>query len=322
MLKIIADQQIPLLDYFFGDVAEVQAIPAAEFSPERVVSADILLVRSTVKINQALLQQHRPDFIGSCVSGQDHLDQSWLQSAGIPYYCAKGCNALAVQAYVTQIINVLRYRGILPMAGQAAVVGVGHVGALVAKSLLEFGYQVRLSDPLRAEREPGLEHSNIDRLLDSDLICLHTPLTQDGACPTYHLLNADRVAKLKPDAVLLNAGRGEVIAPDGLMRPDIHYCLDVWPVEPAVDPRWVANSLVATPHIAGHTVLGKCQGTAMVYQVLAERFGWPDKILPQCYRVNCHQALIQLSQQFKRAMSDCTGSTGQLFQQMRMQYCP
>lgn len=321
-MLIVADKQIPLLQYFFDDVADVEAIAASEFCPQAVAEADIVLVRSTVKVNEALFTKHRPRFIGSCVSGQDHLDQSWLQSAGIAYYCATGCNAVAVQAYVNQVISILHSQSILPKTGQAAVIGVGHVGSLVAHSLNQLGYQVRLCDPIRVQQQADFQHQEIDQLLDSDLICLHTPLTKIGPYPTYQLFNADRVSRLKPGAVLLNAGRGAVIAPDALMRSDIHYCLDVWPTEPEVVPQWLENSALATPHIAGHTILGKCQGTAMVYQALAEQFGWPKKPLPQHYHDNQHRDLLQYDQQFRRAIDNSYGSTAQVFKQMRMQYCP
>ncbi len=320
MLKVVADQNIPLLDYFFSDVAQVVTLPASQFSPEEIDGADVVLVRSTVKVDAQLFAQHRPRWVGSCVSGQDHLDLAWLDQQAIPFYCATGCNAPAVSAYVAQAATHLRAAGKLADAAKIAVIGVGHVGRLVAAQFESLGYQVQHCDPLRAAVDPTFPHVDLADLFDCDMLCLHTPLTQSGAYPTQHMIDADYVAQLKSGAIILNAGRGAVLTPDALMREDLVYCLDVWPIEPAVESDWLQHCFLATPHIAGHTWLGKFQGTAWVYQALAGEFGWPIKTLPTAFQANEHQDLLALTADFKQGVLAAGISSGEFFQISRRQY--
>ena len=117
----------------------------------------------------------------------------------------------------------------------------------------------------------------------ADIICLHTPLTKEGADASRHLLNEDRLRALKQGALLLNAGRGAVIDNSALLqvaseRPDLVLILDVWEHEPSVDLELAQRCFIATPHIAGHSIDGKLRGTWMLYQQLCQRFEIEQKI--------------------------------------------
>lgn len=72
------------------------------------------------------------------------------------------------------------------------------------------------------------------------------------------------LARLKPDAVVMNSSRGEVVDGDALLRSG-HLCvLDVWEHEPRLDPQLLDRTLLATPHVAGYSEQGKATATAMV----------------------------------------------------------
>jgi D-specific alpha-keto acid dehydrogenase len=85
------------------------------------------------------------------------------------------------------------------------VVGTGRIGAAVMDRLRGFGCEVLAYDtrPLRDAHYVGLD----ELLRTSDIVTLHTPLTPE----TYHLLNAERIAELKPGAFVINTGRGPLL---------------------------------------------------------------------------------------------------------------
>jgi len=115
-------------------------------------------------------------------------------------------------------------------------------------------------------------------LAQADIVSLHTPLVTSGPWPSHHLLNEETLGLLKPDAILLNTGRGAVIDNQALLRlkaqrPDMTLVLDVWEGEPVIDPRLAAQCAIATPHIAGYALDGKIRGSWMLYRALCEFLG-------------------------------------------------
>jgi erythronate-4-phosphate dehydrogenase len=103
-MLIVADENIPLLDSFFGDIGDIRQVPGRSMSAADVKDADILLVRSVTRVNQELLANSRVRFVGTCTIGTDHIDQDWLKSARIAFSAAPGCNANSVVEYVLAII--------------------------------------------------------------------------------------------------------------------------------------------------------------------------------------------------------------------------
>ena len=110
-----------------------------------------------------------------------------------------------------------------------------------------------------AVEAPGIDHmvgfDSLDDVLQyADVIAMCVPSTPT----TYHLLNAERIASLKPDAIIINAGRGDAIESqalaDALAEGRIHgAALDVTEPEPlpADSPLWCEPKCLITPHVAG-----------------------------------------------------------------------
>ena len=91
------------------------------------------------------------------------------------------------------------------------VVGTGRIGTAVLDRLRGFGCRVLTHDVRRSRAH---EHVPLDRLLrGSDVVTLHTPLTAD----THHLLDRRRLASMKPDAILVNTGRGALVDTEALL---------------------------------------------------------------------------------------------------------
>ena len=65
-LKIVADENILLLDEFFGDMGQIARYPGRTLAPEQLSAADVLLLRSVTRVDEKLLAKSTPAFIGTC----------------------------------------------------------------------------------------------------------------------------------------------------------------------------------------------------------------------------------------------------------------
>ena len=282
-MLIVADENIPLLDSFFGDIGEIRRVSGRSMSNEDVRDADIVLVRSVTRVNRELLEGSRVRFVGTTTIGTDHVDLDWLEAAGIRFSAAPGCNANSVAEYVLSVLSLHAERRGLADWSQLSVgiVGVGNVGGELAHKLERLGFDVRLCDPPRADREEDdQEFVSLEEAMKCDVVSLHTPLTREGDHPTLHMMGHRELEALGANQLLINAGRGEVIDSSALLArldqgnaPTV--ALDVWEQEPRIHPELVDRVWLATPHIAGYSLEGKVQGTEMIYQSLSQFLGLP-----------------------------------------------
>lgn len=281
-MQILADENIPLVEAFFGHLGDIRRLPGRQIRRADVGAADVLLVRSVTQVGPELLEGSRVRFVGTCTIGTDHLDLAWLEQAGIHWQNAPGCNARGVVDYILGCLLALaEVTGVALPQRCYGIVGVGQVGSRLAQVLQGLGWSVLLCDPPRQAREGG-DFLALDELLERcDVISLHTPLTHSGAWRTQHLLDAKRLARLRPGAWLLNASRGPVVDNRALAevlawRSDLEVALDVWEHEPTVDVTLAARCRIATPHIAGYSLDGKMRGTAMIYRALCRFLGYAE----------------------------------------------
>lgn len=279
-MHIVADENIPLLNEFFSDFGDITLIEGRSMTAADLAGAEILLVRSVTRVDRSLLEGTPVKFVGTATIGTDHIDLDYLQQAGIGFQSAPGCNAQAVVDYVLSALSVLvDERGITFTDLTVGIIGVGNVGSLLRQRLLDMGVKVLAVDPFLDEETSG-PLVTLDEALQADVVTLHTPMTRDGDYPTWHLINAERLAKMKPDACLINSSRGAVVDNAALLQHmqtnrDFEAILDVWENEPLVDLDLLHRCLLATPHIAGYSLDGKMRGTEFVYQGLCEFLGLP-----------------------------------------------
>ena len=140
---------------------------------------------------------------------------------------------------------------------EVGIVGASNVGRHVITLLQPFGPKVLLYDPFVSEEEAvelDAEKVELDDLLRrADVVSLHAPSNKH----TYHMLNAEGLALMKDDALLINTGRGTLIEEEALVRElangRFFAFLDVTdPEPPAADsPLRSLPNVVVTPHIAG-----------------------------------------------------------------------
>ncbi|MBC7182561.1 MAG: 4-phosphoerythronate dehydrogenase, partial [Marinobacter sp.] len=213
-MLIVADENIPLLDSFFGDFGEVRRVSGRSMTAGDVRDADILLVRSVTRVNRELLEGSRVRFVGTTTIGTDHVDLDWLEQEGIQFSAAPGCNANSVAEYVLAVLSLYaEKRGLTDWTRlSVGIVGVGNVGGELARKLEKLGFDVRLCDPPRADLEQdGPPFVSLAEAMTCDVVSLHTPLTREGDHPTFHMIGEPELDSLGADQLLINSGRGEVI---------------------------------------------------------------------------------------------------------------
>ena len=235
----------------------------------------MLLVRSVTRVDRTLLEGSAVAFVGSATIGTDHVDQAYLAEQGIRFAHAPGCNANAVVQYDLSVLSNLQPDW---QSCTVGIVGCGNVGGRVYRTLKSLGVNCRVYDPfLSAEQIPDLV--DFQSVLAADIICVHTPLTTEGPFPTEHLFNAEVLAGLGENTLLINAGRGAVIDNGALLEhlksgSKLRVALDVWEPEPNINPGLLEQVLLATPHIAGYSREGKIRGTEMLAE---DYYQWSGK---------------------------------------------
>jgi erythronate-4-phosphate dehydrogenase len=274
-VKIVADEQIPYLDNFFGDRGQLIKKSSETISPQDLKEADLLLMRSVNKINRELLENSRVKMVCTATAGFDHVDVEWLNFANIKFAYAPGCNANAVAEYVVCCIAKLIQKNLLQIGQRAGLIGVGHVGSRVLEKLSILNFSILLNDPPRELKDPNFAGSPLLEFSHLDLICVHTSLTRTGAFPSYHLLDHNFLQGLNNKAVIINASRGEVLDEAALLDKT-NLCSDVWAHEPNINDDVAQQCLIATPHIAGYSLQAKYRATQQIYQSAKEFFSWPE----------------------------------------------
>lgn len=284
-MRILADENIPLVDAFFGAFGPIRRQGGRGIDRAALGDSEILLVRSVTEVDRALLQGSAVRFVGTCTIGTDHLDLDYFREAGIAWASAPGCNARGVVDYVLgSLLALAEHHGLSLRERCYGVVGAGQVGGRLLDVLRGLGWRVLVCDPPRQAREGG-DYVDLETILrECDAISLHTPLTRDGAWPTHHLLGAEQLVRLKPGAWLINAARGAVVDNAALreilqQRRDLDAVLDVWEGEPLADPQLADLCRLATPHIAGYSLDGKLRGTAQIYAAFCAWLGVPEEVV-------------------------------------------
>jgi erythronate-4-phosphate dehydrogenase len=279
MIRIVADDKIPFLKGALEEVAEMVYLPGSQITNGDLADADALITRTRTRCNRELLERTGIAIIASATIGYDHIDTEYCDSAGIAWSNAPGCNSSSVQQYVVSTLLYLASQRKLDLRKLSlGVIGVGNVGKKVKSAGEALGMKVLLNDPPRAREEGEDGFVSLDQLLaEADILTLHVPLNRGGSDNTFHLVSRDFIAGAKNGAVLINTSRGSVVDEQALMegigRSDFSdVVLDVFEQEPDIDSMLLEAITLATPHIAGYSLDGKANGTAMSVQSISRRF--------------------------------------------------
>jgi len=170
------------------------------------------------------------------------------------------------------------------------IVGMGRIGQAVARRAAAFGLSVHYHNrrrlPVSLETALGATwHDSLDEMLAAvDIVTLHTPLNADSR----DLIDARRIALLRPHVFLINASRGGIVDEDALIDALesgrlAGAGLDVWRHEPEIDPRLLAlDNVVMLPHMGSATFEGRIATGEKVIQNIrmwADGHRPPDQVL-------------------------------------------
>ena len=170
------------------------------------------------------------------------------------------------------------------------IVGMGRIGQAVARRARAFGlsihYHNRRRLPAVVEAELGAAwHADLDAMLGTiDVLTIHTPLNADSR----DLIDARRIALLRPHVHLINASRGGIVDEEAMVEALeggrlAGAGLDVWRHEPEIDPRLLAlPNVVMTPHMGSATYEGReATGSKVIANIRTWQDGHrpPDQVL-------------------------------------------
>ncbi len=238
---------------------------------QRGVDADIIAVSNLPLSAEVIKGWTKVKMIAVAFTGVDHIALDACKKQSIIVSNCAGYATAAVSELVFGMLISL-YRNLNPCdtavrAGKTkdgligfelegkkfGVVGTGAIGTRVAGIAQAFGCEVYAYS--RTPRElSGVTYTSLETLLSiCDIVSLHVPLTEE----TRGLLNADRFALMKQNAVLINTARGAVVDTEALTSAlntgkIAGACIDVFDNEPPLSPDMPllhAKNLIAAPHI-------------------------------------------------------------------------
>ena len=271
------DLDLSLL-YELGETKEYATTPA-ELMAERLKGVTVAVVNK-IKMNRETLNgADSLRLICVAATGYDNIDREYCAEKGIavcnvPAYSTNSVAQLTVSMALSLVTHLTEYRKFVhsgeysrsdaanrltPVYHEIAgltwgVVGGGGIGTRVAEIAKALGCRVLMC---RRKPETRFLAADIDTLCEqSDIISLHTPLTDE----TRHLINAERLAKMKETAVLINVARGAVTDEEAVAKAIESGKLgalgvDVYSVEPFTDGHpfyrlLQRDNVLLTPHMA------------------------------------------------------------------------
>ncbi len=283
---------------------------------EAVKQAEVLVPTVTDRIDKAVIGQagDQLKLIANFGTGVDNIDVETAVARGITVTNTPGVLTedtadmtmaliMAVARRITEGAAVIgpdnSWQGWSPtwMLGhriwgkRLGIIGMGRIGQAVARRAKAFGLQIHYHNrkPVHAKIAEELDATyweSLDQMLARmDIVsvnCPHTPAT-------YHLLSARRLKLLRPDAIIVNTARGEVIDENALARMleagELGGAgLDVFEHEPAVNPRLLkAKKAVLLPHMGSATIEGRIDmGEKVIINIKTWVDGHkpPDRVLP------------------------------------------
>lgn len=242
---------------------------------ERCKEAEILILANQPLRRAVIESCPRLKLLSVAFTGVDHVDLAACRARGIVVCNAAGYSTNAV-AELTFGLAIAVIRNIVPCDARAraegtkdglvgfelfgkkfGVVGTGAIGARVARIAQAFGCEVYAYSRTQKQEllDAGVCYVELDELVSTcDFVSLHVPLSAQ----TEHLIDAKRIASMKPNAVLINTARGPVVdnaaLAEALNAGKIAGAgIDVFETEPPVQrthPLVGAKHAVLTPHVA------------------------------------------------------------------------
>ena len=251
---------------------------------QRAAGAEVLITNKTLITAENMADLPELKYIGVLATGYNVVDIDAAKARGIvvtniPAYST----ASVAQMVFAHILNITQRVGyyadenkqgrwtknadfcywdtqLVELQGKKmGIVGFGNIGQATARIAQAFGMEVCVySSKPQFVLPSGIKKMDLDELFaECDVVSLHCPLTPD----TKEMVNAERLSKMKSNAILINTGRGPLINEQDLANAlnegrIAAAGLDVLSVEPSVEgnPLLTARNCFITPHIAWATL--------------------------------------------------------------------
>ena len=292
----IASEGVEILKKEGFEVVDLTEIPKDQLV-NHVAELDAMIVRSATKVRKEMIDAAKNlKVIGRAGVGLDNIDVEYAKSKGIKVINTPGATSISVaELTIGLLLAVMRKiayadremrkgawpkkkcKGIEMYGKTLGVIGMGRIGREVAKRARAFGMKVIYYDVYRpdeaTEKELGVEYRELDDLIsEADVITLHVPLLPE----TKHMINAERIAKMKDGAIIINAARGGIVDEEALyeaLKSGKLYgaALDVYENEPLKESKlFELDNIVLTPHIGAQAREGQTRAGIEVAQKIAE----------------------------------------------------
>jgi len=273
---------------------------------DAVTDADAIVLRVLKASKKTLANKEKLKLICRWGVGVDSVDVPYASARGVAVTNTPGANAYAVSELAVLLMlavgrNLMFHNrsiqsgvwsrtmftdNAVSLNGKkVGIIGGGNIGRQVARRVQAFGAEARYYDVFRlapeTEKEFRLTFVPLDDLLaDSDVVTLHVPLLDNN----YHMLNAEKIALMKRNAILINTARGGLVddkellsaVEEGRLMGAGLDCVEDDPL-PAGHPLLNHPNIVITPHIGGNT---SDLGTVMVPMIsdILKRFLHGEKL--------------------------------------------
>lgn len=240
---------------------------------------DALVVRSRTKVTAEVIEAARNlKIIGRAGVGVDNVDVHAATRRGILVVNTPGGNTISAAEHTISLILSLsrniapasaslksrkwerqKFMGVELYGKTLGIIGLGRIGAEVAKRAVAFGMNIIAVDPYVTPEHAKQLNINLvetsDLLRESDYISFHLTLTDE----TYHLFSEREFEQMKEGVRIINTARGEICDEEALYNAIISgkvagAALDVFEEEPPFDsPLLKLDSVLVTPHLAAST---------------------------------------------------------------------
>jgi len=204
-------------------------------------------------------------------------------AVGVAWSAAPGSNAVSVVEYVLCALATAGWFERVMAGCPVGLVGLGQVGERLARRLSHLGCQVMAYDPLRSDWPTDICRAEFEEILYQPVISLHANLHDQSPHASRGLLDAARaeqmvaaLSKREDGGLFVNAGRGDLMTLEGLMRlvdSPWTVILDTWPGEPSLSAELLSRCDWVSPHIAGHSVKARENGSDLLAAAVARWAG-------------------------------------------------
>jgi D-3-phosphoglycerate dehydrogenase len=280
----------------------VRIVPTVPYTPAEELTAliaaeqpDAIIVRQGKLTRDMIAASAKLKIIAKHGVGYDTIDVVAAAERSIPVTIALGANAQSVAEHAFALMFTVARRTALldarmrdghwdkatsvgmELSGKTlGLVGLGSIGRILMELVVPLHMTVKVFDPYLKSLpdSPNVERvSDFDALLtDCDIISLHCPLTDQNR----DLFGAAQFERMRPNSLLINTARGELIDTDALVHAlstgqIAGAGLDTFNPEPppADSPLWGLPTLVATPHVGANTVEARDRvGMLAVQQIM------------------------------------------------------